>query len=141
MFRFVVLMWDPAEHAQRAVARSLARDLETPGTGWRVAFDSDGMKVLCAGERAGSMQAYILHDGGGVVLGTLFARLQDDSSRPRITALRRDESMCIVASKGQALVEAYWGRYVAFICDPEDRRHRVMRDYMEIGRASCRERV
>jgi asparagine synthase (glutamine-hydrolysing) len=126
MFGYIGLIWDPADVQQRDVAHSISLEIAR-GTAWRTAFDRPGIRILCTGERAGSMHVCSLHDARGVVLGTLFPRISDSETLKPLISLRRDESMCIAASRGRALIESYWGRYVAFLHEP-DGETKVIRD-------------
>lgn len=117
MFRFAAFVWDDADPAARASAGLLAGRLRVGTTRWSTVLDRKGLRVLCAGVRPGSSEAYTLENGGGVVLGKLFERGRDAPSRGAPIALSEKESSRIVASGGRHLIHAYWGRYVAFVHD------------------------
>jgi asparagine synthase (glutamine-hydrolysing) len=137
MFRYVAFAWDAAHADQTEAARALTRSVQRSASDWRVVFACDGMNVLCAGERPSSMQAHLLNARAGVVLGTVFARPYGGGPATLVQAFRPDQSHAIAASRGRALVEAYWGRYVAFLRDPHDGTLRVIRD--PVGDIECLE--
>ena len=132
MFRYVAFVWDDADSAARESAGVLCQRLRASSAEWGAVLDLKGLRVFCAGVRAGSSESYCLHDDAGVVLGKLFQRGGnhdgDGASTSAPLALPDDESLKIGASGGRRLVEKYWGRYVAFIHDEAARITRVLRD-------------
>jgi asparagine synthase (glutamine-hydrolysing) len=80
--------------------------------------------------------AHPLGERGGQVLGLLFDR--QNAQRSSVGAERffsADETREIEASRGRYLVERYWGRYVAFLCDANTSGIWVLRD--PIGDIRC----
>src|SRR6185312_5288806 len=63
----------------------------------------------------------------GVILGKLFTREEDGRSHDVPTRVPDEAAHKILASSGRDLVSHYWGRYVAFLCDPDQRIIRVLR--------------
>lgn len=127
MFRYVAFLWNDRDPGRREAARAL---LERHGSGsadWRKVFGGRGIEVRCSGERAGSSAAYRLADGGGVVLGKLFARSEAGSS-PAPSALGEWSTRLILDTDGRHLIEEFWGRYVAFLHDADAAVSRVLRD-------------
>jgi asparagine synthase (glutamine-hydrolysing) len=131
MFRFIGLVWDVASPGSSAAAIALARSLATQRH-WQTAFSRPGLLVCTTGTQPGVNEAHPLHDNSGVVLGKLFHRhaLAGASHHPwspqRIT-FGAAESAEITMSAGRALVDGYWGRYVAFL-DAGIEGARVLRD-------------
>lgn len=130
MFRYFALVWDHEESAQADAAHLIARQLSLNTCGWRAVVTCDDLQVFVIDERSGSSQALVLKDGLGVVVGTLFSRQQDDgTSYARAkTELSPEECRRIVASGGRDLIDNYWGRYVAFLRDPQTRVRWILRD-------------
>ncbi len=73
--------------------------------------------------------ACLLQDDLGVVLGALFSRVSEAAiadGRAQTKALGVAASRHIINSEGRALVEEYWGDYIAFLRHPENRRSWVL---------------
>ncbi len=128
MFRYVAFVWDDDDFAARGSAGVLAQRLQASSPDWCLQLEGKGLRVFCAGLRAGSSEAYRLHDDVGVVVGKLFHRSPSAASKSAPPELGEDESRRIVASAGRRLIEHYWGRYTAFIQDEAAGITRVLRD-------------
>lgn len=127
MFRYIALIWNPADPAQKEAAQ-LARHRIQLNPKWCSAFNQDGIGVFYAGARRGTSEPYHLQNRSGVVLGTLFERGASLDGTPRRPLLGPRETAPIVASAGRALLESYWGRYVAFLRDSQHEKTWVLRD-------------
>lgn len=125
MYRYITLLWNRADRESAQAADYVAACLHkvSPHT-WRKAWEVQGIAVHDSGEHKGRMQSYRLAGGGGVILGRLFRN--DYTSQ--IEDLGADESSACLNTKGQHLVDNYWGRYVAFLNDPASGARYVMRD-------------
>jgi asparagine synthase (glutamine-hydrolysing) len=126
MFRYVAFVWNDAEHTASEAAALLMGPLQSPG--WQVAVKQNGLAVFYSGARAGSSEAYMLHNDGGVVLGILFSRSPGGRSASAMSALDVEESHRILATGGRHLIDHYWGRYVAFLRDAASDVIWVLRD-------------
>ena len=113
MFRYFGFSWDVSVAAQAAVAQRLDESIRC-AEGWQVAHASPGLRVFIVGGRAGVNQNYPLPDARGVVLGRLFRR-QTGSGASRPIDLSASEGQWILQTEGRALVDDYWGRYVAIL--------------------------
>jgi asparagine synthase (glutamine-hydrolysing) len=127
MFRYLAFLWNDRDPGPRAAARTLRERHGGGRIGWRTVFGGRGIEVRCAGERAGSSAAYRLAEGGGVVLGKLFARSEAGSS-PAPSQLDEWSTRLILDSDGRHLIEGFWGRYVAFLHDADGPASWVLRD-------------
>ena len=125
MYRYITLLWNRADNKAAKAADYIAAQLHevSPHT-WRKAWAGAGMTVFDSGEHKGRMQTYRLQDNGGVVLGRLFKN--DYSSQTE--DLDATESRVCLQTKGQNLIDNYWGRYVAFLHDRASSTHYIMRD-------------
>lgn len=113
MFRYLAFSWNDASPAQVAVARRLEEALQVQG--WGSVLNAYGFRVYMTGHVRGVNDAYPLPGGQGVVLGRLFRR---SASRPILAdeiTLTEREAQQITHSDGRALIEQFWGRYVAFL--------------------------
>ena len=77
---------------------------------WRMVHDKPGLLILADGP--------VLPVGSGVVLGNLYER----GGRTAVRAVGAPEQAAIAASRGQRLIDLYWGSYVAFLAGPADAR-------------------
>jgi asparagine synthase (glutamine-hydrolysing) len=132
VFRYVAFVWDDEDAAARGSAGVFAERLQASSPEWAPVLSRKGLQVFCAGIRAGSSEAYRLHQDAGVVLGKLFkgaVRRDGDASSTSVPlCIAEDESLKVAASNGRRLIEAYWGRYVAFLQDETASVTRVIRD-------------
>ena len=128
MFRYVAFVWNEQDAAARESARALLQRHAAAAGDWRVALRGNGAEVRYAGADGGSSAAYTLAEGGGVVLGTLFARSQEGMSTAAPTALGAADSRVMMDTNGRHLIESFWGRYVAFLHDAPAGATWVLRD-------------
>lgn len=111
MFRYIALAWQRAVPGSSEAAEELIATLQTRRA-WQQDLRHPRIAVFSTGSAPGN-HAYPLHQERGVVLGRLFLREQPLASRERI-ADRLTASAEVAATGGKALLENYWGRYVAF---------------------------
>lgn len=119
MFKFAAILWNPHNVALCDRARRLAQVLQAEYGG--VALDANGLRVYYARTRPSPGIAYSLHGNRGIVLGQLLSRRSTSS-------FNANETTCIVDSCGRHLLREHWGRYVAFLHDPESCTTRVIHD-------------
>jgi asparagine synthase (glutamine-hydrolysing) len=127
MFRYIGFAWDDADSTAREGVAQLTNLLHSGSPGWSVTYERKGLAVHCAGVRTGSSEPYMLQNGAGVVLGKLFRRTADGSTTMPL-AVGEADSAKILASRGRALVDDYWGIYVAFLFDEKSESKWVLRD-------------
>ncbi|HEY6642875.1 asparagine synthase C-terminal domain-containing protein [Povalibacter sp.] len=86
---------------------------------WHCVFDIAGCCVFCADSQPRSLRSHVLPDNAGVILGSLFERATDlgDDTACRRASLDSTTTQATVQSRGQHLIEHYWGNYVALLCD------------------------
>ena len=115
MYRYLALLWNPADERSQPLVRSLAGQLACGSTKWSCVLDAAGVLVFHADRGAGASDAYLLPHSAGVILGKIFTRnIENPLSAARV-ACDDAESSRIVASAGNRLFERYWGRYVAIV--------------------------
>lgn len=127
MFRFVGIIWNERTRERVAVAEALGRQLLDSAPDWSLALEVGGLHVYCAGQQrpAGILKL----DGHGIVLGTLRQRRNAiDGLASAQTHLTAAQSREIIDTKGKALIEAYWGNYVALLRPRSDDAVRVLKD-------------
>ena len=114
MFRYVAFSWLPANHEANDLAGRLDRALRA-GRRWTLAFEMSGHRVYMTGGASGINGAYRLPARQGVVLGRLFRRGVASPSSATDVELTDAEAQQIVHSDGRALIDRFWGRYIAFL--------------------------
>ena len=117
MFRYLAFAWTVADERQAALADRLERALDARSD-WQAAFKSRGLRVYSTGGVRGINGAYLLPADQGVILGRLFRSghaVMTTSDDPSDIEISDQEGQRIVRSDGRALVEHFWGRYVAFL--------------------------
>lgn len=129
MFRYMGFVWNAANQRQSEAALLLGRRLQADPR-WEEVFDHDGLRVLCADGRSGSLRPRLLSHHAGIVLGALFERNSDpaDDSAAKPATLGLHPTARIVNSRGRKLVSDYWGNYVALLHDPDTSRVHVVKD-------------
>ena len=129
MFSFIALIGESASAGHIAALQRLSNPLRLQA-GWACSVDQPLIKVFHTAVSCGASRAYPLHDGGGVVLGTLFRRqpISNDSTGSKPVILSEGESAGIIQSQGRDLISRYWGRYVAILTDATATVTRIIRD-------------
>lgn len=113
MFRYLGLVWNSEEEAAAAAADHLRQPLQHHADWTRVA-GTTGMEVFVTGAQETNNHGYSL-GSHGVVLGKLFRRTPHDQfARPEDAGAIEDPER-LSESGGRALIQDYWGRYVAFL--------------------------
>jgi asparagine synthase (glutamine-hydrolysing) len=129
VFSFIALISDSPSVAHLTVLQRLSYELRLR-TGWTCDVDQPLTKVFHTAVSSGASRAHLLHDGRGVVLGTLFRRqpLSNDGAVSQSVTLGESESAGIIDSEGRELISSYWGRYVAILSDARATVTRIIRD-------------
>jgi asparagine synthase (glutamine-hydrolysing) len=138
MFRYLALISNSSCATENAHLNALARKILVRGDGdFRCVFDSVGLKVFCADLDASACRAIVMPDRSGVIVGTLFRRLDTGSQdcSPQITQLTADCTRQIARTNGGHLFSSYWGRYVAFLVNQHFTTRYVLKD--PTGRLPC----
>jgi asparagine synthase (glutamine-hydrolysing) len=138
MFRYIALVWDARNAEQSLVANTYAQRIRAISTDWMPSVQENGLAIFCAGVRPGTTEAYVLPNHSGAILGTLFNKSVDTSTNQPIcrkATLTGDRVRRLLANEGRSLTEEYWGRYVAFLRDPDSSTVWILRD--PIGDLPC----
>src|SRR5581483_7059273 len=128
MFRYAAFVWNDRDAAARESAHALLQRHSAGSQEWHVPLRGQGIEVRYAKAAADSCAAYLLTEGGGAVLGNLFARSPEGDSSPAPAALTEADSRAMLDTNGRHLIENFWGRYVAFLHDAGSRATWVLRD-------------
>ena len=118
MFRYVVLMWDAQSPKLAASASDWERQLSATAQDWCCVLRRPGIVVLVSGRFAG-LDAHLLCDDAGVVVGEVFARPKEmESDAPAYDGkFNRLETHQALKSQGRSLASQFWGNFVAFVID------------------------
>ena len=135
MYRYLALIWNPADREAAVTARALALRAGGALSGWQRALDVDGATVLHSGAGEGASETLVFNGSCGVVLGTIFSSNIETVHTARSTPFDEAETARIVASGGRRLFTSYWGRYVALVRNPGSGELWVLRDPM--GQMPC----
>lgn len=128
MYRYLALIWNPAdERAQLAVARWTQR-LTSSSAGWTRALDCDGVIAWHDDHQLGANRAVPLASSAGVVLGRILGRDMEAPESAARVSFDESETAQIVASGGRRLLDGYWGRYVAIVRNGATGEVSVLRD-------------
>lgn len=126
MFRYIALAWDRRIGPHGRMARRLGQGL-LASPAWRPERMGPGLDLFTTGSRRGVNGAYSLGNDRAVVVGKLFRRADLGQEPTADIALRPDEVDRILRSGGRALIDEFWGRYVAFVLDDAGK-VRIVRD-------------
>ncbi|MES2956713.1 MAG: asparagine synthase C-terminal domain-containing protein [Pseudomonadota bacterium] len=126
MFRYIALAWSTANQAGAETARLFAQRLQVHPD-WQAVLSRPGLSVFCTGIKADINTSYLLPPDHGVVLGKLFRRRAlERPARP--ISLTADEAAHVLKNHGRALIDEFWGRYVALLYDAVTGSTRILRD-------------
>lgn len=129
MYQFVALAWDRCDPTSTAVAERLGDGLRRSGSSDLIGlFATKGLMVFAAPPRERALRPYLLPQKRGVILGCVFAR--DDSGHEPLDEFDFSTETVdkIAATKGQHLVDNYWGAYIAFITSADTGHLSVIRE-------------
>ena len=114
--RYVALLWDEDNpearmHASRLTGCAKNRFPCAP------AYEQPGLVVLCHPPQSFRTERLPLANGCGVILGTMFRQRTDCSSEDctAVTRLGPSESLALVGSDGRSAFSNYWGSYILFL--------------------------
>ena len=114
MFRYIGFSWNPSDPEQADLAQQLDEALFARQA-WRPACKWSGHRVYTTGQTRGVNGIYLLPSNQGVILGRLFRRQDSVPAPAGDLELSEHEANRIVHSDGRALIDEFWGRYVAFL--------------------------
>lgn len=126
MDRYIAMLWEPAVLSRRWQAERWCAALMQRSPHWTTVLDAPGVKVVSLAQRTKTPRIAAMPDASGVVIGPLFRR--GEEKQGRIAALDPSEAERVVATQGEHLTKACWGRYVAFWRDEARQSTHVLRD-------------
>ena len=137
MFRYLALMWNNLDPGPSNASNTLVETLRTTDRTFRLSFEAEGMRILCADESKSGMKAHVLARNHGVVLGTIFKRHVDvnDESRDAPATFDSAETEQLIASRGRRFMSGYWGDYVALLSDRSSSTRYIIKD--PVGNLPC----
>jgi asparagine synthase (glutamine-hydrolysing) len=117
VLRYLAVTWSGSDPRQAAAAARVTRACEAQRQ-WRCALERDGIRVFHASVDRVSGDCHVLPEGSGIILGAIFERSAEADTTSRFAA--RFDALAverITRSGGRALIDSYWGAYVAFVAD------------------------
>lgn len=131
MLRYMTLLWEGTDASAVRTAEVLGSRLLENDASWQTVLSNEGLSIRVARSPFG---CYAAHSIGtfGSALGVVFDRNDPhrNSAQAPSALFSAAESARIAHSGGRRLVENYWGRYIAFLCDPCGAWKKVLRDPM-----------
>lgn len=85
---------------------------------WTPVFGHCGLNVFCLNGAHSRSPVSTFQNNAGVIIGTLFTRASLPSRRVN-AEWDTSDTRRVLQTSGRALVEDYWGRYIAFLNDTE----------------------
>ncbi len=128
MYRYFVLIWNPANPRAVSAAQLLCDRVASAGAGWNRVFSAQGVAAFHAGVTQGSGATLRLAGDAGAVFGRIFNRDRGDTAAAVRVDFNSAESDQVVRSGTRRLVERYWGRYVGLVRDPATDETWILRD-------------
>lgn len=130
MFRYIALVRDLFDSGQSDASDLLCRQLGAIAPEYRILFDFQELRILCAEGGTPGLKAHSLGNHSGALLGSVFVRHSDLNDDSIATPARFDShnSAELMSSRGRALITGYWGDYVAFLFDHASRILRIIKD-------------
>lgn len=135
MYRYLALIWNPADREKSAIARALVQRMSVWPMSWKGALEADGVVVFHSGLDEGASETRELASTAGVVLGRIFSGNLESTQAARSVAFEAAETEEIISTGGRRLFERYWGRYVAIVRDAVTAEVWVLRD--PLGQMPC----
>lgn len=128
MFRYIALIWRVSVSSESQHAQRLERSILALSAQWRCVWSVSGVRVFCADGFSDAFRVHALHDGAGVVLGSV----HENGARSGAGRLGIDVdvsvSSAIERTQGEHLIQGYWGNYVAFFRDRRSLLRYVLKD-------------
>lgn len=125
---YVALLWDRFDPIQSAAAGELLERLRSAGHPWTLRLSGPGIEVLDMPSPNAPFAPMLLAQGRGVLYGRVFNR--GCGRIVSAVAISQDEVLSAedVAARCSALVNDYWGAYVAILTNPRSGDWTIMRD-------------
>lgn len=126
MYRYIAVFWNSASEPAAEQARQAMARIETGLPGLSCVLRESGAAIYCQSDDPGVFEAS--RAGALVVLGKLFTKNFGAGQSPERALLDRASAQAACDTQGGAIVQRYWGRYVAFGHDERTRRWFALRD-------------
>lgn len=128
MYRYFALVWDADDASASSCAWQLGALLERSQPLWQDSSHYPGLRVWDLNAHPKRNHAHVFPGAAGLALGKLFEKRFEPTTPPRPASPSEHDVARIIATGGQHLLDHFWGRYVAFIRDPQSNVVRVLRD-------------
>ncbi len=131
MLHYFALRWDPANESVAATANSIVCRIQAQRSDWATTLTAPGLRIFHRQTCPTALTTLLLPENRGVIFGTLFDATSDAGNAGPRSAMSAAEGDRILQTGGQALIDRYWGRYVAFLAGSNKNELRILRDPSE----------
>jgi len=128
MYSYVAFIWNRQKLDTAATVAHLSALLSRARSDLEPTLELDGMIVFSARPREESLRTYVLPRDSGIVLGRLFPMTGSDDGSPPDVRIDEKAAVDFIKSRGQRLVDEYWGSYIAFLRSTESDECWIIRD-------------
>lgn len=135
MYAFISLLWDPTNPGTATVARQLLVRVSKSLPDYELALKENGCVVFHCPPPSGAMRVYLLPQRAGILLGRVFPMDPAEWFIGWSWSPSPAETTEIIRTRGDRLIQAMWGAYVAFLLDHTKQTVCVIRDCS--GRLPC----
>jgi asparagine synthase (glutamine-hydrolysing) len=115
MYRYVAFLRNEQSPHAELGARQLAHQFMEARPQWRSLQEDNGLFLFHLPPLGRPAAATLLHQGHGVILGTLFPKELNVSPRDWRPLFDEELTKELLRTKGRQLVNQFWGSYVAFL--------------------------
>jgi asparagine synthase (glutamine-hydrolysing) len=118
VYRYFALIWNADDARATEDAKFVSQRLREVTNEWSLALDRPGLTVFHNGEISSCETRVLTAPSCGVVCGRIFRLGEELVPHAAGAAIEGEESSSICSTSGIHLVRHWWGRYVAFFCEP-----------------------
>lgn len=126
MYRYIAVFWNGLSDSAGEQASHVVEKIEIGIPGISCALRSRGAAIYSQSDDQGFFECN--RTGNLVVLGKVFTKNFGAGNMPERTVLDVASASEVCSTRGRALVQRYWGRYVAFGCDEQAQSWFAVRD-------------
>jgi asparagine synthase (glutamine-hydrolysing) len=120
MFRYLAAVWNPKDEVQLKTVQLVHQRLRESGCPWSRCVEADGLTVWTLRDRYSTDDILLIGRNSGVLIGTLFTAGPNPTGDKRVLDLSHQSQRLIVTTRGEHLVNSFWGSYVLFCHDELD---------------------
>lgn len=126
MYRYIALFWNRNSPPSAEQARHVSKKIESNIPGMTCALKMADAAIYYQSSDQGVFECS--QAGSLAIMGKVFTKKFEVNEIPERAVFDTTSANATCSSDGRTLVENYWGRYVAFGCNPQTRKWFAMRD-------------